>query len=395
MLEKLLKIQKTEQIDVQSVRRITVVSKNDDGEDFICSHGSEFLGKYYNVTSEQGQRLVNALILTDQLNHPNILKPLGYFNNNDRIVIVYEDDLRSLDAFYTDDIDELIEILMQMIDVICYLHSNRIVHGNIKASSFYIKKGIVRLGNFDKSVFICKNNKTEVNFDVNDDEFRPLECFKSNECGFTSDIWALACTFCQLMYKRNLFPTQKNKESYIACLESWRDNISNTLGDNIEIPLTWANPDFFDLNKLILRMLNTNELKRPNIFEVKNMLSQTETYDLSSSPQSISSIINIHIPVYKRCTYNERSIMGNSRLEIKTRLSDKPIEYIYLVMAVYENVSTVAEFNESYFNVSCFVASCFTGVSSTISDEDFSILAKHIKKKRGSLFSLSSYFVEY
>jgi cyclin-dependent kinase 2 len=95
--------------------------------------------------------------------------------------------------------------IAQAVDV---LHSNDIIHADIKASNILLySDNSVRLGDFTLSV--KKFSKTEkFTHSVCTVTHRPLECLAQQEWDESLDIWSLACTFYEIAYGELLFPSQ-------------------------------------------------------------------------------------------------------------------------------------------------------------------------------------------
>ncbi len=292
------------------------------------------------------------------------------------------------DCKFPRDLDDLIDLMVDMCDALYCLHENRVVHGGIKLSSFVWEGERLKFIDFSKSFFIPRGKKSVISHEVYSNDTRALECF-SSVCGFSSDIWALGCIFSYLIYGKNIFPTQKNKEDYVSVLESWKNNTQAPDDVNkIEIPKQWREQEYFKLNNLIMKMFNSDESKRPSILDVKNILLDTD-FNLSYSPDYISSLSH-YDPLHKVCNYDEKSILGRTRVIIKSKLVDETQEYVNLVMCIYENVSNTSEFDEDSLNNSIIIANVFTSKSNkrTI---DVNTL-NDIVNSNGTLLSLQSYF---
>ena len=96
--------------------------------------------------------------LANELNHDNILKSKGYFEDNEYIVIIYEllsSDLRSLLVELEAPLDEsqIKDIFYQMLRSIDYCHKRNIVHRDVKLENFLVDttedgKILIKLSDF-------------------------------------------------------------------------------------------------------------------------------------------------------------------------------------------------------------------------------------------------------
>lgn len=387
MLGKLLKIQSSEGTSQRNLKRIVVTSKNEEGEKFIDDYGSEFLGKYYDFSLKSKENILALMIIEKQLDNKNIQKSLGCFINQNTIIFVYS--LGKQIKIKGLDIDDITQIMLQMTDSIIHLHENRIIHSNITLKAFSKYEDGIKLSCLEESFILLENKSKIINREPYEDMFRPLESF-NNECGFETDIWALGCAFCQLLYGKNLFPFQLEREQYISCLNSWREGTKNLNGDMVEIPKTWIIPEYFSLNSLILKMLNPNKDKRPTIFEVKRILISEDDYELGSSPQDVASFME-YLPEYKSCSYDDRSILGETRNFILEELSEHPRVLIKLTMAIYENIQTEHGFNKKNLNEALNIANSLIGEDSIIEPQK---LKNNILKMLNGfeIFDLYSFF---
>lgn len=372
MLEKLLKICETEPME-GSFRKVSVESLNEEGEFFIEKHGSTFMGKYFNIHNDDKEseicEAISELVFSSEVKHQNIVSNLGYFFCDGQLILIYEEPEYTLESSLPEDISEFLETTEQIMEAISHLHSLRIVHGDIQISNFSVyKNGKIKLLFSGKSIIIPSDFHTEVDIMMYEMKYRPIECFY-NECGFTSDIWALGCTMFKLLYKTDLFPEQNSLNEYITCLESWKNNSKNESGKCIKIPDEWSKIENFNINYLILRILNSNKEKRPSIFEVKDNLKEIKNElnnFISSSPNTPTFIFEEmkfnEVPfVIRTINYDMNSIPKKIRRNIISRSNGKSEKFISIVAACYENICSSSEFDNDSFELSLNIANILTG----------------------------------
>lgn len=150
--------------------------------------------------------------------------------------------------------------LWQIVKGLYELHSRNIIHGDLKARNilYFQNENNLRLTDFGLSVFL--NNRFIKNNSLYTPTHRPLEVFLNDDVSFYSDIWALGCTFYEIVYGKFLFSPQSNNDNYILNLRKWENQ-------EYELDTSFQN-DNSEVKCLILSMLNPNKERRPNIYEI-------------------------------------------------------------------------------------------------------------------------------
>lgn len=179
------------------------------------------------------------------------------------------------------------------------LHSNGIIHADIKASNVLLfKNGNVKLTDFTLSAK-KSSNLDNFNRNVCTCTHRPLEALMSKPWNEKLDIWSLGCTFFEIAYGTLLFPNQEaveiiapdrklktaerkvlkenNRKRSINAIIDYCTRINkqevgifrndlNYLAPSI--PDEYNHPDKHLFNNLITYMLKANPEKRPSIKDV-------------------------------------------------------------------------------------------------------------------------------
>lgn len=142
--------------------------------------------------------------------------------------------------------ENLKTLLWQITCGIAFLHSKNIIHGDIKPSNILIKNDgkqlNVMLGDFSYSSYSLNENHRIYNKDSYSYHYRPPEVTSGYGYTFKGDIWALGCTFYEIIYNENF--TYNYKKIY--------------------------NTQDKDLKQLLLHMLHPCESFRYNIWDVIN-----------------------------------------------------------------------------------------------------------------------------
>ena len=180
-----------------------------------------------------------------------------YIPGCDLIEYVYSDDFKNI----TD--DSILKMFQQMILCVEHCHINNVVHLDLKLDNF-----------------ICVNNNPEniklIDFGLS--KRNTISNKLSNFCGtipytapeifkyvyfLESDIWSLACVFYSILFKKNIFPSDKFK--YIITnlrVSKYFKKIKNNIKTELD-PL---------FSEILLKMLIINPRKRMSIIELKKKL---------------------------------------------------------------------------------------------------------------------------
>lgn len=161
------------------------------------------------------------------------------------------------------------ECLKNLVKAIFYLHSHRILHGNININNLLIFNSFVKLSDFSYSSLILNDGNQKYNNKLYLPTHRAPEVWKENEWGFAADIWALGCTIFEILYGRSFFKTKSSSQDYIDQINNW-SNCNELLNNDFKIPSKWNKIMYHDINILLLKMLNPDPKKRPTIFEIIN-----------------------------------------------------------------------------------------------------------------------------
>jgi serine/threonine protein kinase len=90
-------------------------------------------------------------------------------------------------------------VLWQIVCAICFLHSKGIVHGDIKPSNILLCKNEVKLADFSLSSFVFNNDRI-YNKEAYTEYYRPPEIWAKKGYSYKADVWALGCSFHEIIY---------------------------------------------------------------------------------------------------------------------------------------------------------------------------------------------------
>ena len=116
---------------------------------------------------------------------------------------------------------------MQICFTLEYNHEKKVIHRNIKPSSiFCMKKGFVKLGDFDIAKLL-ENPLNKTNAFINNNMYLAPEIINKEDYSFEVDIWDLGITFYQLMFFQFLFEGKDISEIYDNILDGKKAKINN------------------------------------------------------------------------------------------------------------------------------------------------------------------------
>jgi len=308
------------------------------------------------------------------------------FKNND-IILLFPESESNLQNCKRKNLQKVKEYIIMLILSVKFLHSRRIIHGNINPSNILLySDDTIKLCNFKKSSIILSDFKQEFKSKMYKPNYRAPEVWNSDEWSFSSDIWALGCTIFYMLYGIPLFPIQNNDNEYISCLESWEYNIENKNGNSITIPSNWGNPDFHQLNLLILKMCNPNPKLRPSIFEIEQEFLLNK-FDISKQ---------MYI-----CQYNHDHFISPAKNTIISALTNYSYEYKCLIILIYSYICTQPKFDHNIFRSSEIIAASLIGkinedgklnTEFNITNTYINIIKKNLQNSKFLFFNINKFF---
>ena len=198
--------------------------------------------------------------------HPNIIRHLKLIYQGNSFYIIDEAlDCRDLENYANTfecldrSIEEktLLNIFLQCVSGLRFIHNHDIIHRNIKLDNFMIEDNkTVKLGNFRYSL-ICRNDKKCKGKLESDVLFQSPEMINDLEYGKKTDIFSLGVVFYYLCYYQYPFDVEKGENGYVLKPKEGKKN------ENVYSK---------ELEEIINLMLNQEEKDRPDINQVYDMI---------------------------------------------------------------------------------------------------------------------------
>jgi len=305
-----------------------------------------------NDSPEEMQSCLNEINIFKQLNHPYLIKYEDSFLHKNKICIIMEyaeeKDLETKIKNYKSQNlkipeNEIWKYLLQTISGISYLHSNKIIHRDIKVQNILLSKGNVKIGDFGTSKKM-DNTNAFTNTSLGTPFFLSPEICKGESYNFKSDNWMIGCVLFELMTLE--LPFKGN-------------NLPILMQNIINNPIPDINVDYSDELKFIVKgLLKKNMNERISLNEiinrpfVKNKIKSLNIYFDNNNKTNNINNDNFNINNIHNLNNNNNQIINNSfsRTEtieeklIKRQNNFNPIDLIRQSHNYNNNI------NESIYN---------------------------------------------
>ena len=280
-------------------------------------------------------KIISEIHILQKLNHPHIIKLYEYKFTGDYLFLITEycngNDLQTWMKSEHSITDKII-IMNQISNGLEYIHSQHIMHRDIKLENVLIHNGIVKLCDFGFSIFMKEDMcKTICGTPL----FMSPELLFYKPYSYDSDIWSLGILFYILLFHVHPFGTLYNIDDYRRLIQN-EIHIPTIQGyesliDLIKIMLSIQPEErptikhiFLTLNKFVNQSISTHELKQlENEIEqeLKQELKQELEHELKHElKQELKHESHIH---QKKIIELEEHIF---HLEIKLKEKEKETE---------------------------------------------------------------------
>lgn len=175
---------------------------------------------------------IREIMVLRKLDHPNIVQLVDIVRSKGQsIYLVFE--------FATHDLQKLIEqpqivftkmqlkfLLKSMLQGLCHMHQQRIMHRDIKGGNILINdEGIVKLADFGLSRDMIPERGPRYTTKVVTRWYRAPE-LALEDSSYTEkiDVWSIGCTFAELIAKKSLFPSRSDLDHFPAIIRQLRSD---------------------------------------------------------------------------------------------------------------------------------------------------------------------------
>jgi NIMA (never in mitosis gene a)-related kinase len=178
--------------------------------------GVRYAGKFINARSyisndAMKEMLDNEIYILKNYHHPNIINLVEYFSDDGVIILIMELADKCLIDVGRISMKEAVRITIDLCRAVDYLHSNGILHLDIKPDNiFLMKDGTVKLGDFGSAVFIDNCNNKHI---VSTIDYTSPFMLKGDKCLKANDVWAIIVTLYTITTLRHPFGGNTEKDT--------------------------------------------------------------------------------------------------------------------------------------------------------------------------------------
>lgn len=219
--------------------------------------------------------------IQQKFNHPNIVSVKEVMEDDQHLYIVLEHMIRGdlYDVLYNENDkhikeDEVKKIFYDLMQGILSLHSNNIVHRDIKLENLLMDEtGTVKITDFGSALDIveCKD-KDEFSIICGTREYMAPEMLKEEDYSFSVDIWSCGVVLYELFNRDTPFDSDSFKKNHKKILKNIKENVND---------IYYSKRLSSDAVDLLKKCLVLDPKKRLNVKEILNhpFLKGVDTMD--------------------------------------------------------------------------------------------------------------------
>ncbi|KAM7354973.1 serine/threonine-protein kinase polo [Cochliomyia hominivorax] len=320
-------------------------------------YAGKIVSKKLMMKHNQKEKMTQEITIHNSLNHPNIVKFHGFFEDTSNIYIVLElCKKRSMMELHkrrkTITEYECRYYIYQIIQGVKYLHDNRIIHRDLKLGNLFLNDMLhVKIGDFGLATRIEYEGERKKTLCGTPNYIAP-EILTKKGHSYEVDIWSIGCVMYTLLVGQPPFETKTLKDTYskikkcdyrvpsylrksaadmvIAMLQSNPEN-RPTIGDLLHFEFLSSSPVPTFLPSSCLTMAPRLELNETIDHEAAHRKPLTELNGLKDDTRLESTFLknNLHDAITasaQACRHNEdyRSDIQSLQQQITNLLNAKP-----------------------------------------------------------------------
>lgn len=225
--------------------------------------------------------------LLQQLDHPNIIKHIGYFISSNDLYIILElaggGDLSRLLSYFSSKGTHLSEgsiwkFFSQVSDALAHMHEKRVMHRDIKPANIFVTSdGVPKLGDLGLGRFFS-NRTQDAHSLVGTPYYMSPERIKESGYDFKSDIWSMGCLLYEMAALQSPFFGEK-MNLYSLCKKI----------ESVNYPPLPADKYSDAISTVVAACLQPDPEKRPQAKVIADIARvQFQKHYVSSRPSSMS-----------------------------------------------------------------------------------------------------------
>lgn len=178
---------------------------------------------------EQINQLISAADDLKELDHPNIVKYIGFLQSKELFCFILEyceerslyDQMKETKSSFSDE-RIIAKFILQVLNGLEYLHRNSTIHRDIKAQNILTKSsGVAKLADFGIAAKATENRGTI----AGTPNWMAPEIIKGNGATTLSDIWSLGCTIIELLTGKPPFSNMPTMSALFKLSDAGADEL--------------------------------------------------------------------------------------------------------------------------------------------------------------------------
>lgn len=252
---------------ISDYQKLHVVGQGAFGIVYLCqrlSDNAQVIMKQIPVedmTADERKSALDEVKILSQLKHPNVIKHYHNFFDQTALIIImeYAEGGTMLDLIQKRKgklIDEkrILQLFAQIVLSLSYIHSQNILHRDIKTSNILLNKkmDVVKIGDFGISKILSSKSKA---FSViGTPSYISPELCQNQPYNQKTDIWALGCILYEMMALKKAFEAHNLPALVMRIMQAVVPPIPEKYDD--------------DIKELLMKLLCRDPNQRPSIREI-------------------------------------------------------------------------------------------------------------------------------